>query len=207
MAPDDPVNQNNEFSIEETLPFWVEPAEHAHWPTRIITDGELRYRLAIRQGWSDEPERIEGPLEIEHRYAGLYRPEWLTISFMDQADPASELRHWVEALVAMKGWPMLAMDEELDDPQLVEWQSLGSFPLLAERLQVEQVLLYQGLVELRTPPVEYGRLYFLLAQRERLAWKVGLSLLSACFPGSPEEIIRKNDHVRAGATFGALALL
>ena len=68
-------------------------------------------------------------------------------------------------------------------------------------------MLYQGLAELQTRPVEYGRLYFLLAQRGRFAWKVGLSLLTACFPGSPEKLIRKNDHVRAGATFGALALL
>jgi hypothetical protein len=153
------------------------------------------------------PEVDEMPMQVEHVYRGVYASEWLTVAFMEQADPAGNLRNWIEAVVSMTGFPILAMQQAIDPPpELLEWQYTGAYPTLSERLGVDETFLYHGAAKLPGKPPELARIYALLARRGTLAWKVCLAFNSACPPGMPEEMIVSNDHVRAGATFGCLQL-
>jgi hypothetical protein len=46
-----------------------------------------------------------------------------------------------------------------------------------------------------------------MARRKTLAWKLALSIETACFDGMPEEKVYSQDHVRAGAILGTLKFL
>ena len=118
------------------------------------------------------------------------------------------MRNWVDAIVSMSGFPVPAMQHAADASlRLLEWQYQGNGQPLTERLAVDETHLYQGLAMLAAKPPELARIYILLARHGTLAWKDSLSLLSACPPGTPEEMIAANDHVRARATFGDLRFL
>jgi hypothetical protein len=190
-----------------TVPIWLEPIESLgttleDWPTRVIESAALRYRLRVREGWDDTPQVNETPMEMEHIFRGVYPSECLSVSFMDKADPAANLRNWVEAIVSITGFPILPMLQASGAPKLLEWQYAGSCAPLAERLGVDETHVYQGVGLLPGRPPELARVYILLARRGTLAWKVALSFMTACLPGTDEEMVAENDHVRAGATFG-----
>lgn len=162
----------------------------------------------MRKGWNSTPLVEERYPQVEHIFRGMYPSELLVVSFMDKANPASNIRNWVEAIVSMTGFPILSLQHSCEpQPELLEWQYQGSCSPLTQRLGVEETYLYQGLAKLPINVPELARFYILLARRNTLAWKVSLSFMSACTPGTPQEIIADNDHVRAAATFGGLCLL
>ena len=196
--------------MSDEIPIWLEPVALAQWPTQIVESQALRYRLALRQGWNATPQVNRLPTHVEHIFRGVYPSESLMVSFMENAEPAADLRNWIEAIMGLAGFPLVAMVPANNDegrPELLEWQYQGSPAALAERLEVDEIQLYQGLGKLTTRPPELARLYVLLARRETWAWNISLSFISACPPGAPEATVIKNDHVRAGATFGPLCLL
>jgi hypothetical protein len=194
------------LSVE--VPAWFEPASLEHWPTRLVESSALHYSLPLRQGWDSAPQVSEAPLEIEHVFRGPAASDCLVIGFMDRADPAADIRNWVEAIITMTGFPLPSLQQVGGaSPRLLEWETLGARPPLAQRLGVEEAYPYQGLAMLPGRPPELARFYILLARRETFAWKVSLSLYSACPPGTSEQIVVANDHVRAGATFGSLRFL
>jgi hypothetical protein len=143
-------------------------------------------------------------MEQAHTFRGLCSSDWLTVSLMQPADPVADIRNWVEAMLHLTGFPIVTQADHR--PTLLEWQDQGACPSLADRLQVEAAHVYQGVAWLPTTPPELSRIYLLLARRGSHAWKITLSLLSACPPGTAEDQIMINDHVRAGATFGTLEL-
>ena len=194
--------------MTEQVPVWAEPITLEGWPTYVVDSTALRYALPIREGWNPIPEVEELPMQVEHVYRGVYASEWLTVAFMEKADPSSNLRNWIDAVVRMVGFPILAMHQASDPPpELIEWQYVGAYPALSERLGVDETFLYHGAAKLPGRPPELARIYTLLARRGTMAWQVNLSFNSACPPGMPEEMIVSNDHVRAGATFGYLRFL
>lgn len=189
------------------IPVWLKPVQLEDWPTQIIENTALGYHLPIPPGWQTTPIVNQTDLEIEHIFRGDMISEWLLISCMNQADPRSNLRNWVEVFLSLTGFPILAMKQASDSPpDLLEWQYQGSCPALTERLNCDETHLYQGLAQFPGKPPEFARLYILLARRKTVAWKVSLSLMSACLPGMPEEKVASNDHIRAGAIFGNLRL-
>lgn len=183
-------------------PVWLEPIDLEEWPTQTVESATLHYTLPIRVGWSTVPQVNESPVQVEHVFQGVYPSEWLVVSFMDKADPAANLRNWAEAVVNLTGFPITSMSQAAQPPKLLEWQYEGACAPLAERLGVDEVHLYRGLGMLPGRPPELARFYILLARRGTLAWKIGLSFMSACLPGTDEAVVAENDHVRAGATFG-----
>jgi hypothetical protein len=190
------------------IPIWLEPIDLAGWPTHVVESEALHYALPLRQGWNTVPHRNETPVEKEHVYRGLYPADCLAISFMEQADPAANVRNWVEALLRLAGFPIQALRRpDQAPPELLQWQYEGTSLSLDQRLAVDETHLYQGLAMLAGTPPDLARIYVLLARRGTWAWKVSLSFLSACPPGMPEEMITGNDHVRAGASLGYLRLL
>lgn len=190
------------------IPLWLQPVQLEEWPTQMIENAALGYHLPIPPGWQINPMVNQTDLEIEHIFRGDAVSEGLLISCMNQADPRSNLCTWVEAFLSLTGFPILALKQSSDPPpELLEWQYQGNCPALTERLNCDETHLYQGLAQFPGKPPELARLYILLARRNSVAWKVSLSLMSACLPGMPEEKVASNDHLRAGAIFGELCLL
>jgi hypothetical protein len=168
----------------------------------------LRYSLRIRQGWDTTPQVNAKQMEIEHIYRGRSPANWLMVSTMDNADPTSDMKNWVEVVGAVTGFPVQAMQQNLNPPpELIDWRYEGQFPYFSEMLGVEEIHAYTGMAKIPGNFSLLSHIYILLARRKNFAWKVTLAFESAVLPGMPENIIAANDHVRAGATLGSLRLL
>jgi hypothetical protein len=185
------------------IPAWLKASDLEQWTVQPIAIAPLQCECAYPQHWQTPPEICETPFELEYRFAGGDELELLTLSLMPKADPTAPLRNWVEAFIQLSGFPLFALKQAHPTIQLTEWRYEGNCPQLAQRLQVDDLHLYQGFALLPGIP-KYAHLYVLLARRDTLAWKVGLSLLSACFPGMPEATITQNDHFRAGTIFASI---
>ena len=189
----------------DELPRWLEKSDPPGWPTVPLNSATLRYSLRIPKHWSSEPEVRGTSREVEHLYHGKRDAEWLIISFMEKADDTSDMRNWVEASIAMTGFPVML---EFDPPsKLGRWTYLGKLPGLAKKLSVDEAHAYTGLAEYnKDQKTTLGRMYIVMARRKNFAWKLALSFETACFDGMPEEKVYSQDHVRAGAILGTLRL-
>lgn len=189
------------------LPAWLEPMTLPGWPVQPVESAALHVNLRLRAGWEGTPHVTETPTTVEGVFRGASAAELCTVAYMPTADLKANLRDWVEATVAIAGFPIPERMGGDEPPELVEWQYLGRCNPLEVRLGVDETHLYEGLGWLDADPPELARLYVLLARRGQAAWKIALSFLSACPPGAPEDRVYRNDHVRAGATLGYLELL
>ena len=188
------------------IPNWMKPPSGESWPTVPIANEKLRYRTERPDHYANAPEvRAAGP-EVEHVYPGGMPGECLTVAFIEKGDPASDIRQWVDASIALAGTPSLALlIDDATPPELREWKYLGSPEALCALHKLDEIHLYEGFAVLPGSPPSALRLYFVLARRYMHAWKIGLCISSACLPGTAEAQVDANDHVRAAATFGALA--
>jgi len=192
--------------METKAPIWTQPVNLGRrWPTQEVSNPDLGYSMAMPKSWKRAPELDKTPSYVEETFHGLAASELASISFMGQADPAGNLRNWMEGTTALAGFPILALVKD-PRPELLEWAYEGSWPDYAHQLGVDECHSYQGLARLPGPDKELARMYILLARRGVHAWKIAFSILSACLPGTPEETVYRNDHVRAAATFGTLKL-
>jgi hypothetical protein len=186
------------------VPVWCYRTASPGWHTRKLEDTDLRVVLNIHTGWSQRPTRINNPLDVEHRYAGRTPDEWLILNRMPDADPTADMTHWVNLFIAATGFPIIGLASHPDyQPNLLEWQEFEVAESLSKTLDVDEVHLFEGVG--RIP--EVMRIYIMLARRGTIAWKVTLTLASACLPGTDFQVITLNDHVRAGTTFGSLKFL
>ncbi|MBD1890545.1 hypothetical protein [Coleofasciculus sp. FACHB-SPT9] len=195
------INKRQDF------PIWTQAIKLEGWQTQVVESKALRYTVPLCQGWDTIPQVSQTPLEVEHIYRGRYLSEWFTITFIENADPTADLRNLVEVILAATGFPLVSILPVNIQPKLLEWQPEGNCTALSHRLGVHETYLYQGLALLPIKPIELSRFYILLVRRGMLVWKISLSFISACSPGTSEDIAIANDHVRAGATFGYLHLL
>ncbi len=173
------------------------------WPTQVVTNVDLGYSMALNSMWKRSPELEKTPMYIEESFHGFGASDLAIVSFMPKTDPAGNIRNWVEGTLAMAGFPILSLVKEAP-PQMMEWAYEGSWPVYASQLGVDECHTYQGLARIPGPDMELARMYFLLARRGEHAWKITFSILSACLPGTDAETVYRNDHVRAGASFGTL---
>ena len=185
---------------------WLKGVTLEDWPTRAVQSRDLHYKLPLRVGWSTQPEVAGTPSEQTHIYRGSLDSEWLTVSFLPEADPQSYLGNWVEALIAIGGFPIPAM-REATRAELLEWTQQWDGEGLSRRLGADAIFLYQGMASIPSSPPDLAHLYIVLVRKGTHAWKICLSFSSACPPGTPEEIVEANDHVRAGASLGYLELI
>ncbi|NEQ54795.1 MAG: hypothetical protein F6K11_32515 [Leptolyngbya sp. SIO3F4] len=191
----------------QTMPVWIQPTALDEWPTQNVTSEALKYRLPICQRWQLTPIINQTPMEQEHIFLGTQPGELLTIGYMAQANPNHDLQKWVETLLHITGLPILHWQSLEPAPKLIEWQSIELPFDLCQQMKVDEILSYQGLAQAPNSSTGLLRIYSILLRRHTEAWKIHLSLSSACLPGVPEEMVERNDHVRAGATFGFLQLL
>jgi hypothetical protein len=187
------------------IPRWLETCDPPGWPTVPLKSATLRYSLRVPERWGSTPQVRGTAREIEHIYNGMHKPEWLIVSFMENATATSDVTNWVEAFIAMTGFPVLLEQDPL--PSLRSWIYLGKLPGLAKKLEADEAHAYTGLANYSEDSrTVLGRLYIVMARRKSFAWKIALSFGTACFEGVPEEKVYVNDHMRAGAILGSLRL-
>lgn len=192
----------------DATPVWARPAATLEgWPTAAATDDDLGYALHRPEHWSADPERSENPMEVEHVYRGPLTGECLSVARMGKADPKADMRGWVGGLLAITGTPNLAMWAGMDEPPTMnEWTPRGGPEALQRRLKLDEVHAFDGHMTFSVEPATSVRVYVLLGRRGQVAWKVFLSISSACPPGSDWDTIVANDHGRAAQIFGNLTL-
>ncbi len=190
------------------LPVWVEPIQLNQWPTRWVESNSLDYGLPLPKRWRLDTTAFQSPVDGSDLYRGEFASELLAVHLMRQASPAYDLGTWVEAVLQMTGFPspILAAAGGAET-QLLDWQAWGDAAALNQRLAVDETRLYMGLAMLGKKAPELARFYIVLARRRTLAWQVMVSFMSACLPGTAEEMVIANDHVRAGAILGGLRFL
>lgn len=185
------------------LPTWLAKSNPKGWPTTPIASETLRYALRIPKSWNPEPEARATAMEVEHIYYGKRQAEWLIVTFMDKANGSSDIANWVEARLAITGFPVLINRNTL--PKLVRCTNLGKVPALAKKLGADDAHAYGGLANYQESRRDVlGRFYIVMLRRRNFAWKVALSFETACFDGIDEELVNSQDHVRAGAILGEL---
>ena len=195
-------------SVSTAKPAWMQPVHLEGWPTQPVTSTALKYSLPICSRWSLSPAQQQTPMEQEHIYTGSLTGELLTVSYMPQVNPEHDLRNWVQAFIQLTGLPSIHLKQVSEPtPQLLEWRAQLVNDELRSHLAVDELHLYQGLAQSSNVPASYIRLYTLLLRRQTQAWKVHLSFASACPPNAPEELVERNDHVRAAASLGWFRLL
>lgn len=210
IDPDGTKREPFEKALEaekNDIPVWLEPPTGKTWETRLFESPLLRYVISVPSFYSETPEFFTTQMEVKHIFYGhLRHVELLTVSFMDKST-GGDMRTWVEAILAMTGFPVLEMAgaPEADKPKIQNWQYLGKLPALADRLELNEAHAYSGFAVM--PPAEESqfplgaRLYIILARRGSFSWKVELVFNSTVFPGMPSDIIYANDHVRAASVF------
>ncbi|MEV4757861.1 hypothetical protein AB0J86_22475 [Micromonospora sp. NPDC049559] len=178
-----------------TRPIWstVEPG----WPVR--SEQVEGVTLGVPEGWRPEAATPAVGGVTERAFTGRFPGELLAVAVMPEADPTHNLRLWVDATIALIGLPHPA----LAPAGLLEWAAEGEQVGWAADLGVDTCLTYQGV--LGDSP-NLNRCYVVLARRGTTAWRIVLSLASAMLPGSPDEGVTAQDHVRAAAVFGGLRL-
>ena len=187
--------------MADVFPVWCKPATLDMWQTRLLEVEALHCALPIHEDWAHEPKVVTTPMDVEHQYHGRNAAERLHINRMPDADPQADITNWVNGILKLTGFPILALGVNRDNPpQLLQWNTVPASDSLLEQLAVDELVLFEGLA--RIP--DLMRMYMLLARRDTTAWKITLTLASALLPGADEELIAANDHARAGATFGYL---
>lgn len=185
----------------DALPIWCEMASLPAWKTVPLHDPTLQVQLHIHEDWNPTPQVNETPLDIEHRYAGRTPDEWLIINKMPAADPHADMTNWVNAFVQTTGFPIIGINTTPDtQPELLAWDTWATSDATRQHYDVDEIHLLEGVGQIP----ELVRMFFVLARRDTVAWKVALVLPSACLPGTDIETLIANDYVRAGAILGSL---
>jgi hypothetical protein len=185
------------------LQVWLKDHTLQSWPTKAIRGDALRYSLRIPEWWEKKQDRGTSS-QMEHLYHGDRDPEWLIISFQGNVDEYADITRWVEMMMAITNFPVIC--HLRPQPTLLSWQFMGQIPNLAVKLNVDEAHGYMGVARYEGSPARLGRVYVLLVRKGKLAWNIALSFITACLPGTSEEMLNSNDHNRAGATLGTLQL-
>jgi len=168
------------------------------WATRDTAIPATFCALSVPDGWSPEPGLDLGATVTQRRFRGPGPADVLVVEVIDRADPTLPLRGWVDATLALTGLPMTGLP---DGAFLVEWGEVGVETVEGE---ADELLEFRGLVRWPGPPAELSRAYVVLVRCGDRAWNVALSIMSACLPGDPEEIVEAQDHARAAAVLDGL---
>ncbi|NUP09910.1 MAG: hypothetical protein HOW73_28010 [Polyangiaceae bacterium] len=185
-------------------PSWTDSASLADWPVESTALALVRCRVGKPLGWHHKTD-VASQLPVRAMAIAGSRPaDRLSVEYMSPAEPGAPLTDWVDVHMALTGKPVTS----LLDPttRLLEWRDEGDSAALCERWFVDDVHLYRGLFTMGRRPAVLGRIYVVLARRATEAWKVALTLESACLPGSADETVHAMDHARAGTIFGNLSL-
>src|SRR6185295_13936780 len=139
---------------------------------------ELRCHVAPPSGWQPTPALTPMDSVVEGVWRGPDERDTLTVSFMPKAVPGHRMLTWIEAPLALGGFPEPAMRPR---PALMHWEEQPPPPALFAQLGVDELHTLRGLAK---GDRGVARLYAVLARRQQHAWKLFLSLASAAGRGA-----------------------
>lgn len=193
----------------DELPAWLKPlkSDSADWPTKPAKSLTLRYSLRIPKQWSSHPTVRGSSQEVEHiyRHGSGHDADWLSISFMDQADDTkgTNMCQWVDISLALSGFPVaIAMKPS---PKLAHWSYLGRVPTLVKKLHADDAHAYAGTANYQAQGI-CGRIYVFIIRRKTFAWKFVLSLEAFPFKNQALADTSKEEHLHASAILGCLTI-
>ncbi len=190
------------------VPEWFSLQNDPNWPVIPVSSNLLRYTANIRKGWASSPTVESTGIETIHMYRGPNITNNFIVSVWDNSPTNGRMCDWVDGAFALINSPdPFLFAGGKDKPGFMEWNYLGSFSEISNQLKVDEAHVYEGVARIVDKYPLLSRIYLLLARKGNFAWKVILSIESACIPGMPYQTIYTNDHIRACATFGSLKLL
>lgn len=189
-----------------TAAAWLDEADAIdEWPVRPVDTG-IGVTVAVPPSWSAPRTSDEAMVRIT-RCSGSLPGEGLAVSRLDNVEADKDVTTWLELSMSVFGGldPQTLADDGATE--ILQWRREPADGL-AESLAADEAAAFSGLatftVDGERP--ELIRSYVLLVRRGSTAWKIGLALSSACLPGTPDELVDANDHIRARAVFGGLRL-
>ena len=185
-------------------PAWLQDASDKHWPVELFNTPLLRYSLAIPKRWNATPILSTTQMEVKHLFKGPWPSEFLAVSFMEKST-GGNMKNWVDGIMQLTGLPVLEISTDTK-PVLSEWSYEGAFDVVAQKYAAEEAHCYSGVIELNDQGRHRARVYILLLRKGTFSWKFVLSFETGLFRGIEDAVIYKEDHVRAGSTFGKLKL-
>jgi hypothetical protein len=188
---------------------WLDPDPGAldGWAVRPIELDAVGLAAAVPAEWGEPVVHDEGRT-VRAVVAGRIPGEGFVIVRLADATEDDDIVDWVQLPMSVSG----GLDPETlaaaGSSDVLTW-NLHTFPALAERLAVDEAHAFSALSTV-TPEGdgarELVRSYVLLARRADVAWKIALTLSSACLPGTDEDAIDANDHIRARACLTSVKL-
>ena len=184
------------------LPVWLTPITLDGWPTSVMQLAEgVACSLGVPSAWRAAASDAGG----EVRWHGSSIAESLHIVHITSADPAVSVGDWSASLMAMTDAPFVtdARIEEIDVLEL-EPAALDVCEVTCARFELDDASALFGVAAITAPDRRLMRYYVVSGRRGTDAWNVTLTFDTACMPGTADDIVDRNDHVRAGATLGVL---
>ena len=155
-----------------TLPPWLQPNQSNNFPVWTVNNRALHCRLGLPKLWDTQPAIEDSESEKRQLFCGKNAFEGLGLSFMDQAKPASDIRNWVDAIIAITGFPMPFLCRQgVSVPKLLSWEAVEDSNSLSGMFKVDEIHLLQGLAFSDETSAFYC-LYMILARKEHWAWKI-----------------------------------
>lgn len=191
------------------LPVWLQPIDLEQWKTVDIENKEQNIKLRLHEDWqvSNTITPSHKMMAHEIHYRGKQDAEWGLLHYMPNANPDHDLKEWVEAAIKLTSFPILAMNVAFDSPaRVMEMSNWGDYDTYMQHVGCEEMIAYDGIMQLPSSIGGIAHFYIVVMRHGTQAWKVELAFHSACLPGTHDETLNRNDHVRAGATFGYIKL-
>jgi TIR domain len=186
-------------------PVWLIKTVLEKWPVEVFNSSLLRYSIAIPKRWDKTPVLSTTQYEVNQLFRGPWPSEFLSVSFMEKATAGGNMANWVDLIGSVTGVPVLEFNKE-PNVAVSEWIHEGSLESVAKKYKADEAHCYNGIIELNDANRHRARIYILLLRKGEFAWKFILSFETAMITGMPPDTIYKQDHVRAGATFGELII-
>lgn len=191
------------------LPVWLQPIELDQWQTKDVEISDLNVQLRLHQDWrlANTIQPSNDLMAYEAHYRGKQPAEWCIIHHLTNAQADHDMKEWVEAPIKLTSFPIVAMNVAFDSPaRVMEMSYWGDYEAYMQHVSCEAMIAYDGIMQLPSPIGGVAHFYIVVMRRGNHAWKIELAFHSACLPGTDDETLNRNDHVRAGATLGYVKL-
>lgn len=189
-------------NIPDLVPAWLLPLHDDGQSTSITHIPDLKIGLSIPEDWPRQPKLLPSRMQSDAIFRGNKDTEFLVISFMPNAVPGHDMRQWLGFSLQMTGFPEMRIVEAFENlPRLIWWPEIVSSLELAKRMEVDEAHRNTGQALINGEAV---RLFVLLLRKDRLAWKIFLSIPSGWDKHEDVLNILFDDYSFAGKIFSSI---
>lgn len=190
-----------------TIPTWLQATTLDSLPTRALNNNIIQCQLKLPKDWDHTPKMEFSKLLVEHFFEGNQPLDGLVMSFIEAADPAADLKDWIEMPIQLGQHPFPVIQQAFSlRPTILKWENLLTPIDLQEQLALDELALYEGIMQDQATGSQ-ACWFAVLARRTSKAWLIGLSLKAThTYTGTAIELALE-DQQRAAAIFNGLKFL